>query len=106
MSLDIQESCRLYTSSRLQGSAIELHRGWAHTPQGVGEVTAVVLLVIEQPKLPAVVAAAHQLAPAPGVTIIAPAVTGPVTVALAKAARLLRGTASLTVKISSCTSLT
>ena len=95
----------MVTSSRLQGSAIELHWGGAHTPQRVGEVAAVVLLVIEQPELPAVVAAAHQLAPAPGVTIVAAAVTRSVTVALAQAAGRLRSAASPTVKISPRTSL-
>ena len=77
-----------------------------HIPPGVGQVTAVVLLVIEQPELPAVVAAAHQLAPAPGVAVVTSAVTGAVTVTLAIATGLLRCAASLPVKIPPRTSLT
>ena len=98
------------TYSWLQGSAVELHRtpikSRSHTPQRVRQVAAVVLVMIEQPKLPAVVAATHQLAPAPGVAVIAPTVTGAIAVSLAIATGRLRCAASLAVKISSCTSLT
>ena len=62
--------------------------------------------MIEQPELPAVVAAAHQLAPASGVAVIAAAVTRAVTIALAQAAGSLRCAAPPTVKIPPSTSLT
>ena len=59
----------------------------------VGQVAAVVLGVVEEAQLPAVVGAAHELAPAPGVTVMQPPVRGPVTVALAVLARGLGGAA-------------
>ena len=57
----------------------------------VGQVAAVVLGVVEEAQLPAVVGAAHELAPAAGVAVMPPHVTRPVTVTLAILARGLGG---------------
>ena len=50
---------------------------------GPRPLAAVVLLVVVEPELPAVVGAAHELAPAPGVAVMPPPVTRTVAVALA-----------------------
>ena len=60
---------------------------------GPRPLAAVVLLVVVEAELPAVVGAAHELAPAAGVAVMQPPVRGPVTVALAVLARGLGGTA-------------
>ena len=49
---------------------------------GPWPLAAVVLLVVVEAELPAVVGAAHELAPAPGVAVIKAPVTRTVTVAL------------------------
>ena len=71
----------------------------------VGQVAAVVLGVVEEAELPAVVGAAHELAPAPGVAVMPPPVTGTVAVALAILARGLGAAAPPPVVVPPRTSL-
>ena len=60
---------------------------------GPRPLTAVVLLVVVEAELPAVVGAAHQLAPAPGVAVVKAPVTRAITVTLAILAWSLGGAA-------------
>ena len=73
---------------------------------GPRPLAAVVLLVVIEPELPAVVGAAHQLAPAASVAVIQPTVTGTVAVTLAVLAGLLGGAAPPPVIVPARASLT
>ena len=61
--------------------------------------------MVEGAELEAVVGAADQVAPAPGVTVITAAVTGAVTVTLALSAGILRSAAPATIEVTTRTSL-
>ena len=61
--------------------------------------------MVIQTKLPAVVAPAHQASPTPGVAVVAAAVLGPVTVALAVSAGDLGGAAPPPVIVTARASL-
>ena len=61
--------------------------------------------MVEGAELEAVVGAAHEVSPAPGVTIVTAAVTGAVTATLALAAGILRGAAPTTIEVTARTSL-
>ena len=74
--------------------------------RGVPEVAAVVLVVVEGAELLAVIGAAHELAPAAGVPVVAAAVPRAVAVALAVLAGLLGGAAPPPVIVPARASLT
>merc|ERR1719411_2326032 len=94
-----------------------LARGWSQGGPGhddwslgagkvLGQITAVILLVVVGSEFLTVVAAAHQVTLAASVAVINSAVQWSVTVTLPQAAGLLRRAASLTVEISPPASLT
>ena len=69
-------------------------------------LAAVILLVVVVTELLAVVAAAHQVSPAPSVTVIETPVIGTIAVSLPLAAWILRSAASSAVIIPTRTPLT
>jgi len=73
--------------------------------QGLGIITAVILLMEVCSELLAVVAAAHEVALTSAVTIVSSSVQGPVTVTLAVSAGALWSAAPATIEVTPSTSL-
>jgi hypothetical protein len=71
----------------------------------VRPLAAVVLVVVVEPELPAIVAAADQVPLAPGVAVVEPAVAGTVAVSLSLVAGVLRGAAPPALVVTAGTAL-